>query len=109
MHNKTFKIIILSFLISLLTSCQSVENPFSGKKRSDGNDEFFVDKKGPLSLPPDFDKLPMPKDEILEKENEENNEEDNINKLLKIKKTEDDISKSNSTTEESILEKIKNR
>ena len=31
-----------------------------GKKRSDQGDEFLIDKKNPLVLPPDFDKLPTP-------------------------------------------------
>ena len=32
----------------------------SRKKRSDQGDEFLVEKKNPLAMPPDFDKLPTP-------------------------------------------------
>ena len=58
------KILIFLYLILFfLTSCQSVQDGLSGKKRSDTNDEFFVIKKNPLTMPPDYDKLPKPLDE----------------------------------------------
>ena len=47
------------FLLLFLCSC-GVGEALQGKKRSDQGDEFLIDKKNPLVLPPDFDKLPEP-------------------------------------------------
>ena len=48
------------FLIPFsLLSCQSVKDGLSGRK-SENSDEFLVQKKNPLVLPPDFKKLPTP-------------------------------------------------
>ena len=73
------------------------------KKRSETNDEFFVIKKNPLILPPDYDKLPKPLDE----ETEIYEKDDDIKKLLtnKSKKSINTSSK-DSSLENSILEKI---
>ena len=47
---------LLSFLILtcfFLTSCQSIKDGLSGRK-SENSDEFLVQKKNPLVMPPDF-------------------------------------------------------
>ena len=47
---------LLSFLILIcffLTSCQSIKDGLSGRK-SENSDEFLVQKKNPLVMPPDF-------------------------------------------------------
>ena len=56
--NKIFFLIILLFTLS---SCEGVKNALSGKKY-ENSDEFLVIKKNPLVLPPNFNKLPTPKD-----------------------------------------------
>ena len=58
--NKFFKIIKLLSFLFFLYSCGSVGEALQGTKRSDQGDEFLVDKKNPLVMPPDFDKLPVP-------------------------------------------------
>ena len=45
-----------------VTSCQSVKNALSGVKK-ENSDEFLVQKKNPLVLPPDFTDLPQPFEE----------------------------------------------
>jgi len=45
-------------LISL-NACQNVKDGLSGKKKTN-SDEFLVQKKNPLVLPPDYNKLPEP-------------------------------------------------
>ena len=40
-----------------VTSCQSVKNALSGV-REENSDEFLIQKKNPLVLPPDFTDLP---------------------------------------------------
>ena len=57
--NKFIKINKLLFLLLFIYSC-GVGEALQGKKRSDQGDEFLIDKKNPLAMPPDFDKLPIP-------------------------------------------------
>ena len=59
MNNK-LKILTLFFVIIFLYSCQTAQEALQGKKRSEQGDEFLVQKKNPLTLPPDFEKLPIP-------------------------------------------------
>ena len=79
---KKIKIIIVIFLAFFLYSCQGAKEAFESKKRSDQSDEFLVEKKNPLTMPPDFEKLPTPGDEEVVLEKVENSSE--IKDLLKI-------------------------
>ena len=54
-------IILISFF---LLSCQSIKDGLSGKK-SENSDEFLVQKKNPLVLPPNYMELPEPKSEDI--------------------------------------------
>ena len=75
---KNLKIfIIASIAILLLTSCSTVKKGFQNPKKNN-SDEFLVEKKSPLVMPPDFDELPIPK----EKSDETNMENDNIKELM---------------------------
>jgi hypothetical protein len=52
--------LIASFLILLfLNSCGSVVEGLGGSKKK-GSDEFLIEKKSPLVLPPSFGELPEP-------------------------------------------------
>ncbi len=54
------KKIFLILSISLyLTACQSAKDALTLKKKNSG-DEFLVEKKSPLVLPPDYGELPEP-------------------------------------------------
>ncbi len=55
-----FKIIFLLILSSFIYSCGAVKEGFSNQKK-DSSDEFLVEKKSPLVLPPDYNELPTPK------------------------------------------------
>ena len=48
---------ILSVILSLilLNSCTGFSDAIQGKKRSENSDEFLVQKKNPLTVPPDMD------------------------------------------------------
>ena len=107
--NKFFKISKLLFLLLFLYSCGSVGETLQGKKRSDQGDEFLIDKKNPLVLPPDFDKLPTPGEANVKSIKDIENDNSSIKDLLKNSKIEnDDSSKEQSTSiEGSILKKIK--
>ena len=103
------KIIIFLFLMLFLFSCSSAKDALQGKKRSDNSDEFLVEKKNPLTVPPDIDELPVPLDQ--EEQNQTESQEDaDIKKVLKIDENQDTNVESNNenlnSLEESILEKI---
>ena len=74
-------------------------------------DEFLVEKKSPLKLPPEFDQLPVPKSE---NNNEINNQEDDsqLKEILIQSKTINETNKSsdnqkNRSLEDNLLKKIK--
>ena len=69
-------------------------------------DEFFVKKKEPLELPPEFDKIPEP-GSLEEKGTEKLSENEKIKQILKAPGTEDVSNKSSSSTEKAILNKIR--
>ena len=58
---KKFKTsIFFIFLLLLLNSCGTVREGLQNTKKNN-SDEFLVEKKSPLIMPPDFDELPVPK------------------------------------------------
>jgi hypothetical protein len=100
------KITIIFICLFFLESCSGVKDGFKLKKKS-SIDEFLVEKKNPLVLPPDFGKLPVPQDQV-----KNNNLKDEEIKILISKEGENSPSvvekKSKPTSiEKSILEKIK--
>ena len=104
------KFIIIIGLISLLvtiTSCSSVKEAFD-PQRKNGSEEFLVEKKAPLSMPPEFYELPKPQSN----KNLNQNEIEDIEIL--ISKTDKENNQSINTEdldkdfELLILEKIKN-
>ena len=106
--NKFFKSIIFLFISLFLYSC-GVGEALQGKKRSDQGDEFLIDKKNPLVLPPDFDKLPKPGEVSVKSTKDIESDQSNIENLLKKSDIEEDASSSEQSTsiESSILKKIK--
>ena len=100
------KIFLIVVLFSFLVSCGSTKDAFTLKKKSSA-DEFLVEKKSPLVLPPDYGKLPLPGNAEI---NDTPSDEDNIKNLLSNdKKSKSSNNKSSDTIsiKESILEKIK--
>ena len=103
------KNIKLSFLIVLstilLSNCGSIQKAFDPQNKNN-SEEFLVEKKSPLSMPPSFEDLPVPSNEKVDKENQINNIESLITKENNNEKLETD--ESNKDFEQSILDKIKN-
>ena len=99
--------ILLILLISILifNSCATVKEGFRSKKKN-STDEFLVEKKSPLIMPPEFNELPIPDNN----QKSENNEETDIKKLITNNENSstENISNQNTNFENSILEKIKN-
>ena len=101
-----FRKTIYIFLLCLFTgSCadtfDSVKRGLTGAK-GDSTDEFLVEKKDPLILPPDFENLPIP-----DEENTDMGENSIFEKTLEDS-IEDNSSTSNSV-ENSILKKIQSK
>tara|TARA_B100001769_G_C21657188_1_gene365555 strand:+ start:78 stop:404 length:327 start_codon:yes stop_codon:yes gene_type:complete len=107
MKKNKLNIIITILFTFLLYSCQSAKNAIEGKKRSDQSDEFLVEKKNPLAMPPDYEKLPTPGGQEVAPETFSNNKE--LKDLLNIEDTDtiDSENEGNPTDlESSIIEKI---
>ena len=95
-------------LIFLVTSCAdswgNVKRGLTGAKQK-STDEFLVQKKDPLILPPDFDSLPSPsdKEEAME-------EMSSFEKTFKQEsETEITASSTESSAEDSILKQIRKK
>ena len=103
--NKILLIIIIPIIF--LNACNTLKDGFRSQKK-DSIDEFLVEKKSPLVMPPDFDELPLPSDT---NENPEQLEESNIKSLISNNENSLTDTKSNvnqsQNFENSILEKIK--
>ena len=103
---KSLTVIFLSLLF--LNSCSTVAEGLAGGKKK-GSDEFLVEKKAPLVLPPRFGELPEPgkKKDGTTVSTEENDLsiEDMLSQGSSIDKTKKK-SDSNNSIENSIIEKI---
>ena len=107
MIKKIVNILIIISISFFLNSCQATQEVLSGKKRSEQNDEFLIEKKDSLSMPPDFEKLPIPG-------NKESyniiSEEEDIKEILNIdnneSQEEESTSNNNTDIESILLEKI---
>ena len=100
-----FRILILLNLLIFISSCGTVKKAFTNQKKT-GSDEFLVEKKSPLSMPPDYNDLPVPKSKNNKEENSSNIE--NLitgNEDGNIKENNSELSGQN--IEETLLKKIK--
>jgi hypothetical protein len=98
-----FLIIISTILIS---SCGSVQKALDPQNKNT-SDEFLVEKKSPLSMPPSFEELPVPSNQKITQENQTNS----IKSLITDKKISDKKitnTEADKDFEQSILDKIKN-
>ena len=104
--NKILSIILILFGF-FLYSCQSASEALQGKKRSDQSDEFLVEKKNPLAMPPDFDKLPTPGNkEVSPGTFSDKNDVKELLSIEEIESSQDSKNNSPADIESSILEKI---
>lgn len=100
--NKIFRIFLLLVFFVTISSCGTVKEAFSNQKKN-SSDEFLVEKKAPLTMPPDYNELPKPKEKI-----EEDNATNSIKDLIADEDVnENDISNENLNLEETLLKKIK--
>ena len=73
-------------------------------KKKNNSDEFLVEKKSPLVMPPDYNELPLPNEEKMEKETKDIKSLISKSKQGEIKENLDEKSLS---FEGAILKKIK--
>ena len=101
------KIINLFALIFLLSSCENVKKGLGMKK--DVPNEFLIEKRNPLTTPPNFDLLPPDSINQNNQKDEKDNLKDIFNKNLGKEKKDAEINKGSDSgsLEKSILEKIK--
>ena len=99
------KFFLTILLFSIVSGCGSVSEGFKLKKGNTG-DEFLVEKKNPLVLPPEFSELPVPGSTNISNENDENSFESTILNNENLKQENTGISDVNST-EDFILKNIK--
>ena len=103
---RLFKFFLLSIFIITLNSCGTVENAFTNNKKNN-SDEFLVEKKSPLVMPPGYDELPIPKDN----ETKNDVDEGNIKNLIINNSNSSEINNvknSDLTFEKNLIDKIKN-
>jgi len=100
---KIRKFILLNLILLMSVSCTSLKEGLTNQKKK-STDEFFVEKKSTLVMPPSYGELPTPTSENALKVNE-----NNIEKL--IRKSKDETSQTsnnqNKSLEKSILGRIK--
>ncbi len=100
--NKLKFISLIIFLMFSLSSCGTVREGFQNPKKNN-SDEFLVEKKSPLVLPPEFDELPFPKDK---KEDTDVNK-NSLKEIFSQNQTDDAENSTNKNLEDSLLDKIK--
>ncbi len=100
--------LLLIVLLSLLASCQTIKDGLEGNKKSKSAEEFLIQKKNPLVLPPDYSILPLP--ETVSKDEQSSENKFDLEKILKkdSKEIKKDTVKSNNTFQKSVIEKIQN-
>ncbi len=102
MQNKLF---FLFFILILLNSCQAVQDGLAGNKNRN-SDEFLIEKKNPLEIPPGFGSLPEPN-----KKNDKSNKakaiEDDIEKLFKDNNFNKNSESKDKSAEDFVLKQIK--
>ena len=101
---KILSLVLLLLLLLFNSSCGTVKKAFTNEKKN-GSDEFLVEKKSPLSMPPNFNKLPIPNQtkEIDKKK------DDNFKNLITENTDNIDEELTDSDIQGSILSKIKSK
>ena len=101
------KIINLFVLLFFLNSCENIKKGLGMKK--DVPDEFLIEKRSPLTTPPNFDLLPPDSVNQNNQKDDKDNLKEIFNNNLGKDKKDAEVKKEKDTgsLEKSILEKIK--
>ncbi len=100
------KITVIFICLFFLESCAGVREGFTLKKKS-SVDEFLVEKKSPLVLPPNYGKLPVPQDQEINSDTKDEEIKSLISNEDKNSSSTGETSSKTTSIEELILKKIK--
>ena len=100
----TLKISLILITAFISQGCANVKEGLSLKKK-DGIDEFLIERKNPLTVPPDFSNLPKPRNS--KDENKIDDKDIDLKKVLT--ETPGDISVSSSDNIEKSISDILNK
>lgn len=104
MKNIKFIIFILSILIAV-TGCKSIKENLTMKKEN-STEEFLIQKKNPLVMPPEFNELPKPRNSKQESD-EDQDEKIDLSKILETSSKENKTKDDNKNLEKSISNILK--
>ena len=91
-------------MLIVLYGCGTIKEGFQNQKKN-SSDEFLVEKKSPLVLPPEYNELPIPNENKITDKNQEND----IKNLITGNSGDTTQEKTVSDLEGSILNKIENK
>ena len=94
-----FKIILFFLIFILLNNCTGFRDAMTGQNKKT-TDEFLVKKKDPLIMPPEYDKLPVPK-------SKEGNDSNSLKSIFSNSKDTSKNSKVTSDLEKMILKELR--
>ena len=103
---KIKSILIITFFSIMISACGAVKEGFKNQKK-DNTDEFLVEKKAPLVMPPNYNELPLPKDIEINEEEESDAVKELITKSKNSDSNNENLDKSEGNLENNILNKIK--
>ena len=103
MHKKIIYLLSIIFFVTSCTTVDSVKRGLTGEKRK-STDEFFIQKKDPLILPPDYENLPTPDERIAA-----NEEISAFEKALGTSIEDVSSTSGSGSVEDSILKKIQSK
>ena len=98
------KVFLTILIFGFITGCGSVTEGFKLKKGNTG-DEFLVEKKNPLVLPPEFSELPQPGNTSISNKSEDVSFENKISSNDNLDQKDTSMSGATST-EDFILKNI---
>ena len=100
---KYLRIFIILNVLLLNHSCGTIKEGFKNQKKN-SSDEFLVEKKSPLVMPPEYGELPVPSTDS----NSAKSDENKIRELVKKNSIgENESIKDDVSFEDSFIKKIK--
>ena len=99
------KFVYLIFILFFVNACQTLQDGLAGNKNKN-SDEFLIEKKNPLEMPPEFGALPEPakKVNIIDKTEKINQD---IENLIKKESSTNKTQSSDQSAEDFVLKQIK--
>ena len=101
------RLILLVIMLLFIYSCGTVKESFTNQRKN-SSDEFFVEKKSPLVMPPSYNELPNPTKNLNKKEAEENNIKSLLNSDNNNSDNSNETQNLNKNFEDILLDKINN-